>query len=379
MILRFLVVYLWIFFLVIIDALIDVKASIVRRMFWGRGGLYRTSFHIIISAITLTLLISNFAGRISVLQFVEAENDLQVSYASVGNSDVLQQGESLNSIVAIDPGIPEFNVYQYVVQKGDTLKDIADDFDVSKDTIKWANSNTLSPFNDDLTVGMKLNIPEMNGVLYTVQKGDSLDRIVALTQGDKASIIELNRLIKTSGDNYKLDANQRLFVPDGKLKPPEPPKTTRSYTYSAAPASNNVEFQVAKKALDGMPSGTFGNPLARCPGYRYQRGLTAYHHGADFSRGGGCPVVAAAAGKVHYVGYHSLSGFHVILDHGSGIRTHYFHAKAGTFKVSQGQQVSKGQELFYMGCTGRCTGTHLHFELLAGKGGYLNPLNYVKM
>lgn len=373
-IIRWFLVYFYYFLSSLRIGVIGLKGQLVRRMFWGRGGLYRSSFHLLIIVTASFVLFSNVASRFALAQ-TEQGADLVFSYASAGNNDVLQQGNSLKSIVAIDPGFPEFTVKTYIVQDGDDLDDIAKDFGVSKDTIKWANSKILSPFNDDIEAGWKLEIPEMDGVLYTVERGDTFDGIVDKTGGDTASIVELNRLSK-SGDSYKVAEGQRLFIPDGELKPPEPPRAT-SYA-TRYPSYNGASYNEAKAALDSMPAGTFGNPLnsSACGGYKYIRGLTAYHNGVDLAKRGGCPISAAAAGTVYFAGWHYLSGFHVMLDHGSGIRTHYFHAQKGTLRVAQGQRVSKGQELMYMGCTGRCTGTHLHFELYVG-GRYMDPGAYV--
>jgi murein DD-endopeptidase MepM/ murein hydrolase activator NlpD len=341
-------------------------------MFWGRGGLYKSSFHISVVFITLFLLITNFASRLAIVQRVEAEEELAFSYASAGNSDLLQQGNSLKSITAIDPGFPEFSVRKYEVKPGDDLNKLAKDFEVSKDTIKWANSKILSPFNDTIQAGWILDIPEMDGVLYTVVANDSIDKVVEKTGGDKASIVELNRILPP---DYKLDLNQRLFVPDGKLKPAAPPKSVVANSTYRAP---KVDYTAAYNALLAMPAGSFGNPMAQCGGYSVSRSISAYHNGIDLSHAPGCMLVSAAAGTVKFVGWHSLSGWHVVIEHGSGIRTNYFHGQPNTFQVRTGDYVYKGQPLMKLGCSGRCTGPHLHFELVVG-GKYLEPRSFVPL
>src|SRR5690606_29926608 len=117
-----------------------LKTYLIRRMFWGRGGLYKSSFHILIMFMTAFILVTNLSSRFSIISSVVAEEELVFSYAVEGNKDVLQQGNSLESIVAVDPGLPEISVKKYTVKKGHSLAAIAKDFKISKDTIKWANS-----------------------------------------------------------------------------------------------------------------------------------------------------------------------------------------------------------------------------------------------
>ncbi len=81
----------------------------------------------------------------------------------------------------------------------------------------------------------------------------------------------------------------------------------------------------------------------------------------DFPGRHGQPIVAAARGKVSYVGQRQGYGNVVEVDHGNGLMTRYAHLSRFAAKV--GQAVARGDTIGGMGSTGRSTGTHLHFEV----------------
>ena len=109
----------------------------------------------------------------------------------------------------------------------------------------------------------------------------------------------------------------------------------------------------------------------------------AYHGAIDFGVAGisGQPVYAVKAGTVVLTQSLSYSyGNYVLINHHDGTYTLYAHGQAGSICVSEGQNVSQGQQLMRVGSTGNSTGPHLHFEVRVAPGGYanrVNPLNYL--
>jgi murein DD-endopeptidase MepM/ murein hydrolase activator NlpD len=98
------------------------------------------------------------------------------------------------------------------------------------------------------------------------------------------------------------------------------------------------------------------------------------HTGIDIDGYTGQPIVAAKEGQVIVASPYGGYGNAVVVDHGGGIATLYAHMSA--FGVSNGQSVAQGQVVGNVGCTGSCTGDHLHFEVRVN-GGPVNPLDYL--
>lgn len=229
----------------------------------------------------------------------------------------------------------------YVVHKGDTLASIAKMYDVSPNTIKWAN-DLKGPIKE----GDILTILPVSGIKYVVQKGDSVASIAKKYNADATEIQQFNDIDLEVG----LTRGATIIIPDA-----EPAK-------AIAPT--------IKKSSGGVSSspssaGYFINPL---PSAKKSQGLHG-HNGVDLARVPiGTAVVAAAKGTVILAkssGYNGGYGNYVIVSHPNGTQTLYAHLN--TVSVSRGQVVSQGQKIGGMGNTGKSTGPHLHFEVRGAK------------
>ena len=115
----------------------------------------------------------------------------------------------------------------------------------------------------------------------------------------------------------------------------------------------------------GWLTGTFGgrsDPFTGEPGF---------HQGIDISTEKGDPVYATADGTVEAAAYTGDYGNLIQIRHGFALTTRYGHLSG--FAVKPGQTVSRGDVIGYIGSTGRSTGAHLHYEILAN-GKLINPL-----
>lgn len=136
----------------------------------------------------------------------------------------------------------------------------------------------------------------------------------------------------------------------------------------------------ARESTGDQPSGPLMKPVPGAVtspfGYRIHPifGTRKLHTGWDLSSGGGEPIVAAADGVVVSAGTRGGYGNATVVDHGGSLATLYAHQSS--MAVSAGQQVEQGQVIGYVGCTGYCTGAHLHFEVRVN-GAPVDPSGYV--
>ncbi|MEN8153102.1 MAG: M23 family metallopeptidase [Acidobacteriota bacterium] len=103
-------------------------------------------------------------------------------------------------------------------------------------------------------------------------------------------------------------------------------------------------------------------------------GKRSFHYGQDIATQRGNKVIAPANGVVLVAEYRNYYGKLIIIDHNYGYTTRYGHLAA--FNIKEGDRVSRGQVIGFVGSTGRSTASHLHYEVkFMGKA--LNPLDFI--
>jgi len=159
-----------------------------------------------------------------------------------------------------------------------------------------------------------------------------------------------------------------------------------SAAIQAASAAIGAKIKAAQ-AGDGTPSAVSASGTAATPS---EAGLIwpvtgpitspfgprwgGFHPGIDIGVPTGTPIHAAAAGTVIWCGWETGYGNLVVIDHHNGLATAYAHQSK--IAVSCNQDVAQGQVIGYVGCTGVCTGPHLHFEVRVN-GTPVDPLGYL--
>ncbi len=121
--------------------------------------------------------------------------------------------------------------------------------------------------------------------------------------------------------------------------------------------------------LAGRDTSGFGAPRRYGVG-----GNVSFHQGADLAAPTGTPILATNHGVVRVAGFFPIKGGLVVLDHGQGITSLYFHQSA--IDVAVGDVVVRGDVIGRVGSTGLSTGPHLHWEMRVG-GVPSDPMRWV--
>ncbi|MDQ1282165.1 MAG: hypothetical protein QG630_516, partial [Patescibacteria group bacterium] len=238
----------------------------------------------------------------------------------------------------------EDSIILYEVKKGDTLDTIAKLFNISKNTIVWANSLK----DKNLKPGTSLIILPITGLSYTATKSITVNQIAKKYNVDAQEIAEFNGISVSA----KLTKGQTIIIPDAEGELASNNSSTKG---SSAPAPKQIKYK------NNAVAGYFMRPVSGC--VRSQGLHGPYRTGVDFGCRVGTSVVAAAGGVVirsASSGYNGGYGKVVIISHPNGTQSIYAHLSQ--INVSVGDRVTQGQIIGATGNTGRSTGPHLHFE-----------------
>lgn len=241
----------------------------------------------------------------------------------------------------------EGDITEYEVASGDTVEAIAKRFNITPETILWANDLKKQ---SHIQVGQKLVILPVSGVSYTIKNGDTLSEISEKFHVSQSELTEFNDI-----EDGKLRIGEVIIIPGGKIVPKE----------SSNSSNSGKSGQNTTKNTTVKSSGYFTRPVV---GGVKTQGVHG-HNGIDIAAQYGTPIISAGDGYVSLVrggdGWNGGYGNYVVVTHEKGIQTLYAHMS--DIKVSQGQKVSKGQRVGSMGSTGQSTGVHLHFEVRGAK------------
>lgn len=146
--------------------------------------------------------------------------------------------------------------------------------------------------------------------------------------------------------------------------------TTKSSSNSSASFSSSPYSWLVAHPLPGMKrvSSNYGG--------RTMNGRAETHSGLDLAAPSGTPIYATGPGIVTKSGWGTGYGQYVEINHGNGYLTRYAHASRLIARV--GDRVAAGEHIANVGCTGRCTGPHLHYEVVKD-GQRKNPSTYLAM
>mgnify|MGYP002338713340 CR=1 FL=1 len=237
-------------------------------------------------------------------------------------------------------------VQEHELERGDTLLGLALEYDLNMDTI--VSFNGIQDVRL-MQIGDVYEIPNRDGLLYSVKQGDSLASIAERYDTTSTAILDANDLASS-----EISPGQVLFVPNARMDEDE---------------LKLILGELFLHPMRGRYTDGFGmrnDPFT---------GIRRMHYGLDIASYWRAPIKAARAGRVaHIESQPGNYGKFVILRHPGGYQTLYAHLDS--FNVSVGQYVNQGQVIGRMGNTGRSTGPHLHFSIIKN-GSFIDPMEYL--
>lgn len=267
------------------------------------------------------------------------------------------------SLHAPAPASSPAQVQQYVVEPGDTVRAIAERFNLDVPTVLGANPE-LARDPDRLAVGMQLAILPTPGALVTVSPGDTLARLAEQLGVDSRQVAVYNGL----ADAEQLPVGAQLIFPGAQPRIVQPALAATEQARAPAEEGEQRAASASTPAMRALPLAPAFSLVWPVRGV-----ITTYfgevaptsprgHAGLDIAAPNGTAVVAAEAGEVLRAGDSGDGyGILVVIRHADGRETWYAHQSAAS--VSVGERVSRGQPVGQVGSTGYSTGNHLHFEL----------------
>jgi murein DD-endopeptidase MepM/ murein hydrolase activator NlpD len=346
--------------------------------------------HIAVAAI---VIVGVLAGRSGFLAFPQAlggevssasPEPTTASGAAIGLSDLppFSGGPLLSAIVQrrVDghteiPSRPRLDVLKYVVQAGDSLFGIAEKFGLKPETLLWGNYDVLADDPHALQPGQELDVLPVDGTSHAWIEGESLAKVAEFFGVTAQDILDWpgnNLDPEIDVNNPSIVSGTLLVIPEGKREVSTlyRPRITR-----ANPAVARILGPGACGSVYDGPNGTgtfnWPTPLHYLSGFDYNPSLG--HPAIDIAGDTGHSITASDSGVVVYAGWNDWGyGLVVVIDHGNDWQTLYAHLSQ--VNVGCGQAVFQGNLIGLMGCTGNCSGDHLHFEVRYGDG-FVNPWN----
>jgi len=222
----------------------------------------------------------------------------------------------------------------YVVQKGDTLSNIAADFGVSIQTIIGSNPDVK---NRPLAIGQELSILPVSGVLYHAKDGETVESIAAVFNLSPSQVREFNQGVAAA----PIGAGTTLVIPGvrtANAASPDPTTLTNAHGYFIMPTTG------------------------------FNWGVLHHYNAVDIANVCGTKIGAAAEGLVVDFSTDDWDegyGHMVLLEHPNGAKTRYAHL--AKIEVSLGDYLKQGEPIGTMGETGDASGCHLHFEVIGAQ------------
>ena len=283
-----------------------------------------------------------FAHNIRLVDGVYLQESVS-SYADVINA--LTEGGGIHTYTAVD---------------GDTVESVVNATGVSFDSLAQMNPELLT-LDQEIPAGTVITTGASSAELIKVKVVRRDTETVAIpfdTQNTESDQYDFGKVVTLQeGADGSEEITYETTMIDGAVT------DRQAVAYNVLQAPTPEITVTGTKLKNGMiakvGSGSFIWPV---PNYKYvSRWMGNGHRGADICAAYGTPILASDSGTIIAAGWHYSYGNYVEIDHGNGYKTLYGHMSS--IAVSQGQAVTQGQVIGYVGSTGNSTGNHCHFEM----------------
>ncbi|HEY2372420.1 MAG TPA: peptidoglycan DD-metalloendopeptidase family protein [Gaiellaceae bacterium] len=207
----------------------------------------------------------------------------------------------------------------------------------------------------------------------TIRRGVKQETTVINARAQQAAILR-GELLSTQSKlaGARAGKNRELVVTRSQVQD----EINESKSLEAASAALAAKLQGSSSGSPPVAggNGTFQWPVSGPITSPFGMRWGTLHPGIDIGVPTGTPIHAAGSGTVIWCGWMSGYGNLVMIDHHNGLATLYGHEER--VAVACGQTVTTGEVIGYSGCTGFCTGPHVHFEVRAN-GTPVDPLGYL--
>ena len=204
-------------------------------------------------------------------------------------------------------------------------------------------------------------VTQQAGAIHHVRAGETLWRIA------RTYSVPLDVLLRENAleDPTQLAAGAQLFIPGAARELPVPPAEQAAAAARMSPTRRHSPSMIPRAGGRPLDPAALGEPLAwPAPGVLisgFGERDREHHEGIDLACPEGTPIRAADDGVVLFSGEQRGYGKLILVAHDRDLVTVYAHNARNL--VSQGDKVSRGEEIARVGRTGNATGPHLHFEV----------------
>ncbi|MCL1919221.1 MAG: peptidoglycan DD-metalloendopeptidase family protein [Peptococcaceae bacterium] len=328
----------------------------------------------------------------------EVLEDLKERYAARSDTNNVKSVDFLEAVDIVEEKAPPLSMktreeakkaltegrlraVEHTVVEGDTLQDIAQEYNTTLDEILAENPGLTAEAGEELTNGAVLKLVEEKPYVTVIVEGERSTTEDIPFETEKKMVAQNKTVVHQEGELGAKDVKYRYISKNGVVA--EEDKEYITENRKKEPVTKIIYEGTGYRAGSKIAQGSGSIPKIRWPvdsgtitsGFRTAQ--RPNHNGIDVGLPIGNPCYASAGGVVIVAGWGGGYGNTIVIDHGDGVGTRYAHLNK--IHVAVGETVSRGQRIADTGNTGNSSGPHLHYEIFTNTDGtirYINPAQY---